>query len=246
MRLKEDDWVCIKLDTQNAHNEVLRAETIKVLSESPNLRHLASFAGVTLAPHNGLECGGRLWGDAPEGGTQGDPKTGDEFCITLQPSLELLDADLKRHGGFAMGGADDIFAVGPRGSVLPAVSRFEAEVHARCGLKLQWGKTQYFCWQGGLPRGCPADLELAGCVVDGVFHRGFLCWGVPVGEKSYVAAVLFEKVDQIVEEASTALGKLHQHRQAAWAALKWSVWPRFDYWAQHNYPSDSIPAAEGA
>ena len=33
-------------------------------------------------------------------------------------------------------------------------------------------------------------------------------------------------------------------KKAAWAALKWSVWARFDYWASLCYPSDSIPAAK--
>ena len=142
-----------------------------------------------------------------------------------------------------MGGADDVFALGPRGVVLPAVSRFAAEVNGRCGLKLQWGKTEYFSWRGDLPEGCPEELKLAGRVVEGVFRRGFLCWGVPVGEDEYVAAVLGEKVDEIVREAATAVRSLQQHRQAAWAVLKRSVWPRFDYWAMHCYPSDSLPAA---
>ena len=240
---KEDNYVCVKLDIQNAFNEVFRAETIKVLSEAESLQHLAAFAGVTLAPEHGLEFGGRLWGKAPEGGTQGDPKTGDEFCVTLQPSLELLDAECKAHGGFAMGGADDIFAFGPRGVVLAAVSRFAAEVGVRCGLNLQWGKTEYFCWQGGLPEGSPAELKLAGEVVDDVFRRGFLCWGVPIGEEQYVAAILGEKVEEIVQDATTAVRSLQLHRQAAWAVLKRSVWSRFEYWAMHCYPSDSLPAA---
>ena len=48
-----------------------------------------------------------------KGGTQGDPKTGDEFCVTIQPSLVKLDTE-----GFAIAGADDIFPVEPRGAVL--------------------------------------------------------------------------------------------------------------------------------
>ena len=78
--------------------------------------------------------------------------------------------------------------------------------------------------------------------MDGVFRRGFLCWGVPVGEHQYVASVLREKVDQIVAEAKP----LQHHCQAAWSALKWSVWPlpRAEYLAQLCYPSESIPAAK--
>ena len=49
-------------------------------------------------------------------------------------------------------GADDIFALGRRG----AVANFSEEVAALCGLELQWSKTEYFCWRGDLPEGCPA------------------------------------------------------------------------------------------
>ena len=76
----------------NAFNEVLRDETVKVFLEEPSLQHQAAFTGVTLAPYIGLESGGNLWGRSGEGGTQGDPKTGDDFCVTIQPSLVKLDA----------------------------------------------------------------------------------------------------------------------------------------------------------
>ena len=133
------------------------------------------------------------------------------------------------------------FAIGPRGEVLPAVVRFAAEVFERCGLQIQWAKTEYFCWQGGLPADSPPDLQLGGRMIEGVFRRGFLCWGVPVGEKEYVGQVLSEKIEDIVSEARKAVvATLQPHRQAAWAALKWSVWSRFEYWAAHCYPSDSI------
>ena len=89
---------------------------------------MATFAGVTLAPNIGLECGGKLWGTSGEGGTQGDPKTGDEFCVTLQPSLVKLDAEIRVGGGFAIAGADNIFGVGLRGTVLPAVATFEQTI----------------------------------------------------------------------------------------------------------------------
>ena len=55
---------------------------------------------------------------------QGDPKTGDEFSVTLQSSLVKLDAACKEAGGFTMAGADDVFPVGPRGAVIPAVEAF--------------------------------------------------------------------------------------------------------------------------
>ena len=46
-------------------------------------------------------------------------------------------AECKAQGGFAMGGADVFFAFGLRGALLLAVTRFAAEVTARCDPKLQ-------------------------------------------------------------------------------------------------------------
>ena len=99
----------------NAFNKIYRAETVKVFSEEPSLQHLAASSAVTLSPYVGLECGGKLWGRSGEGGTQGDPKTGDEFSVTLQPTLVKLDTACREAGGFAMAGGDDVFSVGPRG-----------------------------------------------------------------------------------------------------------------------------------
>ena len=59
-----------------------------------------------------------------------------------------------------------------------------------------------------------------------------------------MVATLKEKADQIISEARHALELLEAHRHAAWCALKWSVWARFDFWAQLNYPSDTVPVAE--
>ena len=56
------------------------------------------------------------------------------------------------------------------------------------------------------------------------FVRGFMCWGVPVGEDLYVSTVLEEKVDQILEEGRSSLRVLGpMHRHAAWHALKQSI-----------------------
>ena len=63
-------------------------------------------------------------------------------------------------------------------------------------------------------------------------------------EDGYVTAVLEEKVDQILSEGRKSMGILaHQHRHAAWHALKQSTWTRFGYWIQNCYSSQSIPTA---
>ena len=57
-----------------------------------------------------------------------------------------------------------------------------------------------FTWEGGLPEGTPAELGLAGEVVDGDFLLGFLCFGCPVGEDRYVIHKLKVLKDNIVSD----------------------------------------------
>ena len=71
---KRRDFIVVKLDMRNAHNEVSRAAVIEALESEPSLRHIAWHAATCLASHTGLECGGRLWGETGEGCTQGDPE----------------------------------------------------------------------------------------------------------------------------------------------------------------------------
>ena len=89
---------------------------------------------MTLAPINGLESGGTLWGEASEGDTQGDPAASMRFCVALHPSLLLLDAACSEGGcgGMARAGADDITAIGPANIVFGAVEAFGREVRERC------------------------------------------------------------------------------------------------------------------
>ena len=239
-----EDWVVVKIDIKNAYNETCRAETVKIMQSEESLEHLACYTAATLAPHSGLECGGKLIGTTGEGGTQGDSRTTDDFVITLQPSLVRLDTACKQEGGQASGGADDCFAFAPRQAAMAAVKSFSGEVKERTGLEVQWGKTEVYALGEELPDGAPDGMTRAGRMINGEFVRGFMCWGVPVGEDLYVTTVLEEKVAQILDDGKKSLDVLGpEHRHAAWIALKQSIWPRFDYWAQTCYPSNSLPAA---
>ena len=67
------DWVCLKLDVENAHNSVSRASILEAVEEEQSLRHLAQHYAATSAAPTALESGGRVWGEAREALTQGRP-----------------------------------------------------------------------------------------------------------------------------------------------------------------------------
>ena len=67
-------FVVVKCDIKNAFNSVSRARVLEVLEGEDSLRHLAWHAALSLASPNALETGGVVWGQAKEGGTQGDPE----------------------------------------------------------------------------------------------------------------------------------------------------------------------------
>ena len=176
------------------------AACVETLEAVESLRHLAQFFGVTMASSTTLEAGGVEWGKGPEGATQGKPDAMAAFAATLHPSLIKLDQDVKAGGGLAIAGADDVNLLGPAQVVLPAFAKFKVEVAERCDLLLRVDKSRLFTWEGDLPPGCPVDLPLAE-EVRGQFFRGFMCFGVPVGEDRYVRWKLQQIADKLLGEA---------------------------------------------
>ena len=138
---------------------------------------------------------------------------------------------------------DDGYAVGPPEVVFTSVQEFEIEVKEVCGLELEWSKTEVFSWLGRLPVGAPEGIKLAGEMVGGVFQPGFLVYGQPVGSPEYVTRQLRARAQDIVKDAKKTVEVLGGEKQAIWAALKWSVSQRMDYWCQLSYPSDMQPVA---
>ena len=240
------DFICVKIDCRNAYNEQSRRACIDAFADEPSLRHLAHFCAVTLAPVNGLETGGTLWGEAAEGDTQGDSAASMRFCVALHPSLLLLDAGCRAGdcGGMARAGADDITAIGPPEVVFKAVEEFGREVRERCLLHWERTKTEVFTWEGGLPVGTPHGLTLAGEQVDGTFEPGFLMYGVPVGSDAYCKDQLMKIAQGIVSDGQKTAELLSGERQSLWSALRCSISQRFDYWMQMSYPSVIKPVAE--
>ena len=100
-------FVAVKTDISNAFNSVSRACILEVLEGEESLRHLSWHAALTLASPNALESGGTVWGQAREGGTQGNPEAGSWFCVAWQPQIRRLDAELSVVGGAAKAGMDD-------------------------------------------------------------------------------------------------------------------------------------------
>ena len=100
--LSEDrrDFVVVKLDMKNAHNEVARAATITALEKDPATRHLAWHAATIMAPATGLESGGKLWGQAEEGQSQGDPEASSFFCVSWHEDVKELNAVLSEAGAY--------------------------------------------------------------------------------------------------------------------------------------------------
>ena len=135
-------------------------------------------------------------------------------------------------------------AIGPRDVVIAAVRRFADEVWQRCKLSLQWTKTQLFSWDGELPADCPPGLTLAGEEVEGVFERGFECYGIAIGTDKYVQQKLQQKAEEVARDAEQTANLLAGDRQALWSALRLSISHRFEYFCQLSHPTLVEPVAE--
>ena len=150
MMLEENpDFVCIKVDLRNAHNEVSRAAIIEELEEEPTLRHLAWHAATVLAPHHGLEIGGIKWGEQEEGKRQGDGEAPAYFAVAIQKDVRKLDELVKTSGGASLFGNDDGYVVAPLEVAKDGIRRFKHGLRDRCGLQLQEEKTELYSMAGG-------------------------------------------------------------------------------------------------
>ena len=94
-----------------------------------------------------------------------------------------------------------MYAVGRVEGVLPAVERFQQDLRNRCGLLLQWNKTEWFTWNGQLPDHVPAQLKLVGMQIDNEFYRGFICYGIPLGSDEFVRHQLQQKSQEIIDDS---------------------------------------------
>ena len=240
---KRRDFIVVKLDMRNAHNEVSRAAVIEALESEPSLRHIAWHAATCLASHTGLECGGRLWGETGEGCTQGDPEASGWFCVAWHQEVRDLDSVLAAHGGLARFGNDDGYLVGPADVVFPALEQFATRVRDKCLLHLQVTKTEVFTWND-LPPVTPPGMKRAGVQVGEQWLSGFLCYGIPVGTSEYVKHQLCDKVQEVRSEVDRVKDVLGEgDGQAIWSILKCSIAQKLDWHLSLCYPSDISEAA---
>lgn len=216
---------------------------MEVLQDTPPLQHLVTFASAILAPEVALESGGRVWGYSNTGMGQGDPPSGTFQAVGLQPSLLKLDQDCWAGSRLAVAGADDTYALGPPEVVLPAVQRYSEEIWARANLQLQWTKTKMYSLTADLLDYTPPGITLAGEEVGGVFERGVMVYGVPVGSPAYVTHKLRERAGTITADVRKIAVVLRPDRQALWSALRLSMNQRFGYLQQHVAPSLTEPVA---
>ena len=76
-----------------------RARILEVMEEEDSLRYLVWHAALSLAPPGDLESGGKVWGVAAKGATQGDPEAGQYFCLGWHPQVRELDSIVSAQEG---------------------------------------------------------------------------------------------------------------------------------------------------
>ena len=237
------DFIVVKCDIKNAFNSVSRSRVLQVLESEEDLRHLAWHAALSLASSNALESGGKVWGQAKEGATQGDPEAGTYFCVAWHPQIRELDRIISVTGGAARAGMDDLFVVGPATVVFPALEKFWQEIEDVCLLKLERSKTEVFNWSDKLPDFTPPGLTVAGSMVEGQFLPGFMCYGIPIGTSGYVKHHLSLKVQEVATEVQEIVKVLEGEGQAIWTIARSSTATKLDYHLSLCYPSDMAEAA---
>ena len=116
------EWVCVKLDIENAQNAVIKASLLETMDSEPSLQHLSLHAASVLAMPSALESGGLVWGEQGDGFTQGDAEISGNYAVATQPEPELreLDEELAMAGGCARAGNDNVYLLRPPEAVARA------------------------------------------------------------------------------------------------------------------------------
>ena len=138
------DWVCVKLDVRNAHNEISRACILETMDFEPSLRHITNHMATTLTMPSALESGGKVWGEAGDGLTQGEAGASGALAVGWHTQVRKLDEELRRGGGRCVFGNDDGYLMAPADILFPALEKFSSNIRTHCSLALQRVKTEVF------------------------------------------------------------------------------------------------------
>ena len=156
--------------------------------------------------------------------------------VGWHPQLRHLDRKVSAAGGAAGAGCDDLGVVGPPEVVFRALQAFWRDIEETCCLKLERSKTEVYTATGVLPAGTPASVARAGAVVDGVFLPGFVMYGIPIGDSSFVKHKLALKVQEVAREVDQVLTVLQGEGQAIWSVIRSSTIMKLDYHLALCYP----------
>ena len=112
------DFVVVRLDLKNAHNEVKRASMVRRTAAAEHLGGLVPLLWATCCPKSDIHLpidGALEKADfaSEEGAQQGDGLASAGFCATIHPEVCQLDAELGPHGGAARFDMDDGSSFGP-------------------------------------------------------------------------------------------------------------------------------------
>ena len=242
--VEEEETITVKIDVRNFFNSTSRASIIAGLEYYESLRHLAWAAAVQLAPHHGLESGGRMWGEAGEGTTQGDTAAPPWACISWHRWVEELHNSMVRVGGQAIFGMDDGYIQGKPSHLFPAIERFGNQIRENCGLELEPAKCEVFSWKGSIPPQAPPEYKLSRELVGGSWEQGLVVYGVPIGSDKFVEHKLDRKVEEIAASAARCGEVLEGEAQCLYSVLRLSIQQQFDYWLALCHPSQVARAAE--
>jgi hypothetical protein len=201
------------LDIKNAFQEVERAAMLKALWEEESLRPLFMFAYHHHHPAGDIFLGGgynliEASFKSVNGVQQGDVAASFFFCQSTKSANEATQRDLASCGGKLTAGMDDQCMLGPPELIFPLITKHAARLK-KVGLVLRESKCKAYI----APRyRTPAYHELreqAGInegkeeLDDGTKSHGFIYYGIPFGDTSFVANFLDKKVDDLTKEFET-------------------------------------------
>ena len=224
------DFVAVKIDVYNAHNELRRLVALHKLARSKHCSSLTVPFWAHYGPRSRIYFRGnkreviRADFDSEEAMRQGCPLAQAAFNISMLDDVAWLDGELGKEGGFARFNHDDGYAFGPAEHVFRLVLEFEERIHA-LGLALRLDKCECYSHaldlidcehrpaekfpvsvvlrdaSGALKTGKHIDDERTDATDDWeIVGRGLVVAGIPIGSELFVDAKVGSEVSKAVSK----------------------------------------------
>lgn len=241
----------VKDDLTNMFGMALRSEGLKNVLNDPNCSEFHRVLNMEAYPETNIyyvDAKGKMQ-KAPwkysEGGQQGATAGLVLACAAIQPYIEELDIELRRHGGSARKGIDDGVSHGPPEILFPLLETYYRKIEAKCGLFINRSSSMVYSPTGNYNH-MPPTFSIGHITTDigppqqrtQTRAEGLEIWGAAISaDSNYIEGKLAIKAERVCSTITKIITTLNPiNHDLAMTILRLSLYSRLQYSQQCQRP----------